>query len=501
MEQGILIGADHSYERLLLWWHHYFKKQNDLPVAILDFGLSPWGIEQAKKIGMLIDATKPSNINLSTPNCPIRGEIWHQIKEPCFKRLLNFKQSPFHTTLWLDLDCQVNCDLLPLFAFADHKSRFAAVPLFKEAKVWQEKNHLILPNEISYNGGVLVFKKDSPILDLWLQALKTYDQNFVFDDIVLSKTLAHQKIEIGCMPTTYNCFIEGHKIVHHMGKNGKREIFNNLLYRRQVFPPFKETIKSNERGVLIGCDREQEKFLRYWYQNYRAFNNFPVAILDLGMSSAGKRIAQKIGRVIQVDQLPCPSPLEKICSKAQKYYVRFVQKPSYLRVLNLHRTPFDKTIMLDIDTEIRGYLGHLFDLINIPAGFAANIFKDHIQQKAKEDGLISPHETYYSCMIAYTKDSPIIGAWQKQTLNTTPFLGDDVTLSKAIAKHNLNINLIPTHYNRLYTDPMVVCPSTKIIHFNGPEGKIALFREMMLQSTLATLTPGQKVSTYLKQRA
>ena len=69
--------------------------------------------------------------------------------------------------------------------------------------------------------------------------------------------------------------------------------------------------------------------------------------------------------------------------------------------------------------------------------------------------------------------------------NTDPFLGNDICLSKAIHQHKFDVTAIPEHYNRFYTDPLIVCPSTQVIHFHGPAGKLALLCEIMLHTTLS----------------
>ena len=415
MEQGVLIGSDHSYERLLPWWHKHYQRHNDLPVAILDFGLSPWGKAQAQKIGEVIDATAFSGIELITEKCPIYGHIWEQIKEPCFKRLVNFQKSPFETTLWIDLDCQVNCSIKPLFAYANTNAKFAACRASQTNRAWQEMQNIIPQSVISYNGGVLVFKKDSPAIDLWIQALKNYLKPFYFDDVVFSIALAESSLQINEIPTIYNDDQESAKIIHRMGKGGKRKLFFDPLFRRERFEPFTDTNKAKDCGILIGCDQTQEQLLPFWYQNFRAFNDFPVAILDLGMSQEGRKRAEKIARIISVEQNYHTKPLTKIKNKSQRYFNQFVQKPCYIKTLNLHKTPFQNTIWLDTDTEVRGYLGHLFDMTNNASGFASNIFKNCVQKAAQKKGIISPNETYYSSMIAYTKDSPVIDAWQAIT--------------------------------------------------------------------------------------
>ena len=256
MSKGILVGADASYERLLPWWHSHVKKHNDTPIAILDFGMSPWGLAQAKKIGTIIDATSSPSFKVK---CKALAD--QRIANACLKRIKHMKRSPFDTTLWLDLDCMVRCNVEPLFAYADHPSGFAAAFNYNIKKY-------------GLNGGVHVVKKKSYIYDLWIQAAKNRANDFDYDDNVLAEAL---KDPIGQMPIEYNIDRPDAKIRHLMGESGKKTLFSDPNYRHQFFELFEEEC-SDDFGIVLRADEETEPFIDWWMTNYRMYNNFPVSI-------------------------------------------------------------------------------------------------------------------------------------------------------------------------------------------------------------------------------
>ncbi len=264
MSEGILVGSDASYERLLPWWYSHLKKDNDTPIAILDFGMSPWGLAQAKKIGTIIDATAPPNIKVK---CKV--SYAQRISQACLKRIKHMKRSPFDTTLWLDLDCIVRCNVKPLFAYADHPSGFAAV--FNDDIIYEIMHK---SKRYGFNGGVHVVKKTSPIYDLWIKVAIERADDFYYDDVILSEALT---APIGHIPIEYNSYSSNAKIKHLVGEWGKKILFSDPNYRHQFFEPFEEAC-SDDFGIVLRVDEETEPFIDWWMTNYRMYNNFPVSI-------------------------------------------------------------------------------------------------------------------------------------------------------------------------------------------------------------------------------
>ncbi|MCB1117327.1 MAG: hypothetical protein KDK50_01965 [Chlamydiia bacterium] len=263
MHEGVLIGADDKCEKLLSWWHSYYKNHNDRPVAILNFGLSPWGLAQAKKIGVVIDATTSPSIKVK---CKHRYARY--IAGACLKRITHMKRSPFETTLWMDIDCIVRCNINHLFAYADHPSGFAAAHT-------SESGNSFEPNK--FNGGIHVVKKTSTIYDFWISEIQKNAQHFDLDDLILSRAIHEHCIEINWFPNEYNTDASYAKIKHMHGRHNKYRLFSDPNYRHFWHPPF-EHEASDDFGIVLHCDPSTEQFIDWWTINYRMYNNFPVSI-------------------------------------------------------------------------------------------------------------------------------------------------------------------------------------------------------------------------------
>lgn len=41
------------------------------------------------------------------------------------------------------------------------------------------------------------------------------------------------------------------------------------------------------KGILVGCDQNQEWLLSWWWDQYSAHNSYPVVFVDFGMSKTG----------------------------------------------------------------------------------------------------------------------------------------------------------------------------------------------------------------------
>ncbi len=55
------------------------------------------------------------------------------------------------------------------------------------------------------------------------------------------------------------------------------------------------------KGILIGCDQNQEWMLEWWWAHYSRHNCYPVAFVDFGMSQEAKKWCQSKGHWISLD--------------------------------------------------------------------------------------------------------------------------------------------------------------------------------------------------------
>jgi len=223
--KGILVGTDKNQEWLLPWWWSIYSKYNDFPVAFADFGMTPEAREWCSLRGEVIPV-EPVILSKRPRFSPKRMAFLQEKHQGNFleKRAGWFQKpfacmkSPFDVTAWIDLDCEVACHLQLLFDAFDPRCEVAAVRQRNIPHCWT-----------IYNSGVLIFKKNAPLMKKWAEACLRRHHRFVADDNILSSLVrkessSFQELPPGfnwCMTQGYNC---GAVIFHWMGSWGKQYI-------------------------------------------------------------------------------------------------------------------------------------------------------------------------------------------------------------------------------------------------------------------------------------
>lgn len=205
---GILIGCDRNQEWLLPWWWEHYRAHNSLPVAIADFGgLSERTIQwcRDKMTHLPIDSelflkeVDPSSQQIWQERC---GEgIW-PFRRAWFHKPLAFLATPFERTCWLDLDCEVRGSLEGIFQLPP-----CEIAILPEAEEIQEKDreaHLLLPGEINYNSGVVLFRKKGAILHHWLREVLERNHRYIGDQNALSRAIYLHEPSLVKLPAIYH---------------------------------------------------------------------------------------------------------------------------------------------------------------------------------------------------------------------------------------------------------------------------------------------------------
>lgn len=215
MTQGIVVGSDLKQEWLLPWWWSHYSKHNSYPVAFFDFGMSSNALAWCKKRGIVYPVKR--EINLKEISLQ-RKEKWEQrygegiwlFRSSWFKKPYALEQSPFDVNCWLDLDCQVRGSLSSVFASL--KSDIAMVKELDDVQKQDLDLNYNLPGEISYNSGVIVYRRNAEFLALWAEAAKDQNHLFLGDQTLLSRLIYLYDIAVTELPLNFNWF-------HHLGPN------------------------------------------------------------------------------------------------------------------------------------------------------------------------------------------------------------------------------------------------------------------------------------------
>ncbi len=233
--EGITVGCDHKQEWLLPWWWKHYSSHNTYPVAFADFGMSPKALAWCADKGICIEVPQATTNNNNIP--AQKKESWERrfgngiwfCRSSWFKKPLALQNSPFEVGIWLDLDCQVNGTLEPLFnslAFGAEMGLVEEPPFIQRKN--QEENSL-LPGEVSYNSGVIVFRNDAKILKKWAEEAIHNSREHIGDQQALNRAIFNHSPSLVHLPTHYNWSRAlgpnpDSLIYHFAGGDGKLEL-------------------------------------------------------------------------------------------------------------------------------------------------------------------------------------------------------------------------------------------------------------------------------------
>ncbi len=217
--KGILVAADKNLEWLLPWWWERYIACNSLPVVFVDLGMSEekklWCEERGTVISLQDSfSEKPIAEDLYAKWKGCYGKSYDLARKAWFKKPAACLLSPFGQSLWLDLDCEVLDSVEPIFSYLQGEKEIAvALGDFAESGA-------------VCNSGVLVFKKDSFLMQEWASRALLESEKHWGDDSLLSVILRLSMEKTAILPEIYNWRVSRGlplhaKIIHWCGEWGK----------------------------------------------------------------------------------------------------------------------------------------------------------------------------------------------------------------------------------------------------------------------------------------
>lgn len=199
------------------------------------------------------------------------------------------------------------------------------------------------------------------------------------------------------------------------------------------------------KGVVVGCGSELEWMLKWWWKGYSKHNSYPVLFVDMGMgkeamSAEARRWCAERGTV------------KTLCMPLTGWF----QKP-----FAFMQTIFEESVWMDVDCEIRGSIGPLFEYCKHGIAVARDPYFKFSGAK----------EPVNSGVVAYRHESDVISEWCEITLKDREKYRDDQSILDAIRQKNPDrVPLLPREFNWLRLDgdinPKAIC-----MHWTGGPGK------------------------------
>lgn len=238
---GIILGVSKELEWMLPWWFHHYNRTNSLPVAVVDFGLTPLGAEFAREKAILIqpelqtsfvkDKKYVSKFAAMSWESAVEGDLW-EIRKKWLLKPQAMLNTPFEKTIWIDIDCQINTSLEEVMKnFPKDREK---ILISAESIVGQQFYHYYgIEDTKVYNSGVVGYYRNSKIINDWNQLCLKENQRFFGDQNALSHLI--NKNPSCCVELdrkyNFNPFAEEISdplIIHWVGGRGKQKILEMM---------------------------------------------------------------------------------------------------------------------------------------------------------------------------------------------------------------------------------------------------------------------------------
>lgn len=156
-DRAFLTGCDQRTEWQLPWFIENYKKYNDTPLVLANFGLSTDALLYAKEnVHAVINLTEHA------------GKGW-------FLKPMAMLHCPSKETVWIDTDCEVRADISPIFDYIEPEKLLMGVD-----HPWTKRHG----GAKWHNSGVVGFKGKPSILKRWKAQIelsnKRGDQEVLF---------------------------------------------------------------------------------------------------------------------------------------------------------------------------------------------------------------------------------------------------------------------------------------------------------------------------------
>jgi hypothetical protein len=232
-------------------------------------------------------------------------------------------------------------------------------------------------------------------------------------------------------------------------------------------------------GIIVAADQTLEWMLPWWFENYRKHNAYPVAFIDLGLSFESKEWCQKHGQWI-----PLRNALfaEDVCpERAEKWeeffgtYLWESRDAWFKKPLACLKSPFKRTLWLDVDCEVRAPLTPLF------------AYADRFAMARQADDFSEGFQIYNSGVIAFRQNHPLLSDWADLCLTGNHYFpGDQDAISYLIANQQIEVEELPEIYN--WSRRKEEVPGIVVLHWHGHHGKAIIRAQLAQREMLRALS-------------
>lgn len=234
-------------------------------------------------------------------------------------------------------------------------------------------------------------------------------------------------------------------------------------------------------GIVVGADISQEWLLPWWWKNYRKYNSNPVAFVDFGLSFEKKEWCRERGELIPLRIFDdFVTDREAVAPKQVQYWEGDLGKAFwsfrsawFKKPLACLQSPFQRSVWIDLDCEIRGSIHKLFEYADAQPGLG--MVRDYGSLLSDLD-----YPIYNSGVIPFQRNLALMTHWAQNCIEqNSAFKGDQEVFSYMIAQDKISISEIHPIYNwsRLREES----GEEIILHWHGVHGKNVIKSQIHLE--------------------
>ncbi len=251
-------------------------------------------------------------------------------------------------------------------------------------------------------------------------------------------------------------------------------------------PHFVHDTPQFQYGVITGISANLEFMLPWWWWNYQQYNSYPVLFLDFGLSDKGKKWCSERGLLspfIESDFVKKEGEINPDLINDWKKLIAgdplSARSEWFKKPVGLLHSPFETTLWIDLDCEVRSSLNHIFSLVESSQkiGMARDQF----------DGLSGKNVIYNSGVLGFPFHSPLILKWAEKTIHENAlFMGDQDVISSLLSEDPgavIELSKADNMHFKYAEEPI------NILHFQGYEGKIELIKKIVSQPYTSFFNP------------
>lgn len=232
---------------------------------------------------------------------------------------------------------------------------------------------------------------------------------------------------------------------------------------------------THSEGVVIGADELQEWLIPWWRSHFEQENDYPVLVVDFGLSDRMRSYCEEWAKVIPLKVFDLyvekreTIDEERIGQWEATYGTHFwdTRHVWFKKPLACLRSPFEKSIWIDLDCEIRGSLAPLFKELEKEPEIAL----------AKDPLLYVPFTLYNSGVLGFRHGAQIVSKWAECSFTRTgEFHGDQDLLSSLIHETGAALTELDPVWNwsRLYGND----EQAEVVHWHGEYGRFTIYDQL-----------------------